>query len=73
MNTISFRNVREAQKYIRELSEERAAQLGDEEVWEHAPTREIKVGVDASYIAENSDSDAADDYRLLGTVSQVLY
>jgi hypothetical protein len=69
---MSFKNIRQARMYVWEMSEEATAEIGDQEVWEYEPTREVFVGTTANQIVED-DADAADNYRLIGLVREVLY
>lgn len=71
-NVMNFNNVRAAMAYVREMDEEATAAIGDQEVWKH-DSGAVLIGVTAEGIIEDEGEESADDWRLLGTVAQVLY
>jgi hypothetical protein len=69
---MDFTNINEARTYVREMSIEATEQIGDQEVWEHEPTRAVAVVSSAEDLLGANPGDSADEWRLLGTVAEVL-
>lgn len=65
---MEFTTINKAMQYIRGLSEEAMAEIGDVEVWQHGGTRWVWVDVDG--IVDNNES--FDGYEMIGTVQEVL-
>ena len=71
-NVLTFDTMREATRYIREMSEAATANIGGDEVWQH-DSGVVLVGATAEAIAEDEGAESANRWWLLGTVAQVLY
>lgn len=64
---MNFNTMREAIRYVREMSEEATAAIGDHEVWQYDSG-------DVEIVEPGSDlSDAGDAAKLVGLVREVLY
>lgn len=64
-NTMNFPSMRDAQLYVREMSEEATAAIGDHEVWRF-DNGEIVIVEPGTQVSEE------DDATLVGSVAKVL-